>query len=63
MGIEDLGIKTLPGNIQLDKKYKVEDLGVKPFYASKPTFDFLDKLAEIAWKEGTRLAIGTFYLK
>lgn len=39
----------------LEKKYKVEDLGIKPFYASKPLFDFIDKLAETAWKTGTKL--------
>lgn len=61
--IKELGIQTLPENIQLEKKYKVKDLGIKPFYASKPMFDFLDKVAETAWNEGTKLAIGTFLLK
>ena len=58
--IEELGIKTLPKNVQLEIKYKVEHLGIKPFYASKPMFDFLDTVAERAWKEGTILAIRTF---
>ena len=61
--IKELGIKTLPDNVQLEIKYKVKDLGIKPFYASKPIFDFMDQVAEIAWEEGTRLAIGTFLLK
>lgn len=61
--IKELGIQAVPENVQFGKKYKVKDLGIKPFYASKPMFDFLDKVAEIAWKDGTKLAIGTFLLK
>lgn len=56
----ELGIDKLPENVVLEKKYKVEDLGIKPFYASKPLFDFLDKTAETAWSQGTKLAIGRF---
>jgi len=61
--LKELGIQSLPENVQFEKKYKVKDLGINPFYASKPMFDFLDKVAETAWKEGTKLAIGTFLLK
>jgi len=61
--LKELGIESLPENVQFEKKYKVKDLGINPFYASKPMFDFLDKVAETAWKEGTKLAIGTFLLK
>lgn len=63
ISIKELGINTLPDNVQLEIKYKVKDLGIKPFYASKPIFDFMDRVAEIAWKEGTKLAIKTFLLK
>ncbi|WP_272012458.1 hypothetical protein [Nodularia spumigena] len=52
---QELQIDSLPPNVILEKKYKVEDLGIKPFYASKPLFDFIDKLAETAWKTGTKL--------
>lgn len=61
--LKELGIQSLPENVQFEKKYKVKDLGINPFYASKPMFDFLDKVAETAWNEGTKLAIGTFLLK
>lgn len=60
---KELGIQTLPPNVKLGKKYKVKDLGIKPFYASKLLFDFIDIVAEKAWKEGTILGIGTFMLK
>jgi hypothetical protein len=56
---EELGVRVLPENIQLEQKYKVQDLGIKPFYISNPTFEFMNKLAETAWKEGIKLAIGT----
>lgn len=53
----ELGIKKLPENIQLGKKYRVKDLGIEPFHASKPLFDFIDGVAAKAWNEGTKLAI------
>ncbi len=46
----ELGIKALPANVELEKKYKVESLGIKPFHASKPEFDFMDSLAKAAWE-------------
>lgn len=52
----ELGIKKLPENIQLKKKYRVKDLGIQPFHVSKPLFDFIDGVAATAWKEGTKLA-------
>ncbi len=57
---EELGIRVLPDNVELERKYKIQDLGIKPFYTSKPELEFMGKLAEIAWKVGTKLAIGTF---
>lgn len=47
---KELGIKKLPEGIQLEKKYKVEDLGIKPFHTTKPEFEFIDRAAEIAWQ-------------
>lgn len=52
----ELGIKKLPENLELGKKYKVKSLGIKPFHASKPLFDAIDDVAATAWKEGTKLA-------
>lgn len=57
---EALGIRVLPKNVELEHKYKVRDLGIEPFYTSKPAFKFMDKVAEIAWTTGKKLAIGTF---
>jgi hypothetical protein len=48
----ELGIKALPDNVELEKKYNVADLGIKPFHTSKPEFEFMDKVAEAAWKSG-----------
>lgn len=53
----ELGIEKLPENIQLKKKYYVKKLGIKPFHASKPLFDFIDGVAATAWSEGTKLAL------
>lgn len=55
---KELGISRLPeslqlGKLQIGKKYKVEDLGIKPFHTTKPEFEFIDKCAEIAWKTVT----------
>lgn len=58
---EELGIRALPENIKLERKYKVQNLGIKPFCTSKPMFDYMDKVAETAWKEGIKLAIVTFF--
>jgi hypothetical protein len=52
---KELGISKLPQNLKLDRKYKVEELGIKPFHATKPEFAFMDKLAETAWKTGSKL--------
>ncbi|MBR8832129.1 MAG: hypothetical protein N5P05_004473 (plasmid) [Chroococcopsis gigantea SAG 12.99] len=57
---ESLGIKKLPEGLQLGKKYKVQDLGIKPFHTTKPEFEFMDKLAETAWKAGTKIIPGSF---
>jgi hypothetical protein len=57
---KELGISKLPENLQLEKKYKVEDLGIKPFHATKPEFEFMDNLAETAWKTGSKLLLGTY---
>lgn len=56
----ELGIKVLPENVELEKKYKVEALGIKPFHASKPEFDFMDGLAKTAWEGSLKIAIGSF---
>jgi len=57
---EEIGIRELPKNVELEKKYRVESLGIKPFPASKPMFDFIDVVAKIAWEKGTELAIDSF---
>ena len=57
---KELEISKLPKNLQLEKKYKLEDLGIKPFHATKPKFEFIDKLAETAWKTGTKILLGTY---
>ncbi|MBD2608719.1 hypothetical protein H6G81_30440 [Scytonema hofmannii FACHB-248] len=44
-----LGITRIPDNLKLGQKYNVEVLGIKPFHASKPEFDFIDKCAEAAF--------------
>ncbi len=56
----ELGITQLPENLKLKIKYKVQDLGLRPFHASKPEFDFIDNVAKVAWKTGTNLVIGSF---
>ena len=53
----ELGIEKLPANIQLKKKYRVRDLGIEPFHASKPLFDLIDRVAATAWKEGTKIVL------
>ncbi len=47
---EELGVSELPQHLQLDKKYKVEALGIRPFHATKPEFKFMNELAKTAWK-------------
>jgi hypothetical protein len=59
---KELGISKLPENLQLERKYKVENLGIKPFHATKPEFEFMDKLAETAWKTGSKLLLGNYML-
>ncbi len=56
----ELGISKLPQNLKLEEKYKVEDLGIKPFHTTKPEFEFMNALAETAWKTGVKLTIGSF---
>jgi len=56
----ELGINKLPEGIQLEKKYKVKDLGIKPFHPTKPEFEFTDRLAETAWQLGSKIVHGTF---
>lgn len=50
---KEIGISTLPDNFFLETKYKVKELGIKPFPVTKLQFEIIDKLAEIAWKNGT----------
>ena len=57
---KELGITKLPQNVFLEKKYKVKDLGIEPFHATKPEFEFIDTLAKTAWTQGSKLAIGSF---
>ncbi len=57
---KDIGISKLPENVEIEKKYKVEELGIKPFHTTKPEFEFIDKLAETAWKTGVKLGVGSF---
>ncbi len=52
-----LGITCIPDNLKLHQKYKVEVLGIKPFHASKPEFDFIDKCAEAAFYAAKKAAI------
>jgi hypothetical protein len=57
---KELGISKLPENLEVERKYKVEDLGIKPFHATKPEFEFMNNLAAIAWENGSKLLIGTY---
>jgi hypothetical protein len=41
----ELGFPSVPKGLKLEQKYKLESLGIKPFPASKPEFDFIDKCA------------------
>ncbi len=52
-----LGITCIPDGLKLEQKYKVEVLGIKPFHASKPEFDFIDKCAETAFHAAKKAAI------
>lgn len=52
-----MGITCIPDNLKLEQKYKVEVLGIKPFHASKPEFDFIDKCAEAAFYAANKAAI------
>ena len=56
----ELGIKKLPEGLQLGKKYKVEELGIKPFHTTKPEFEFTDAIAKTAWETGTKIIPGNF---
>ncbi|AFY99627.1 hypothetical protein [Calothrix sp. PCC 6303] len=57
---KDLGICQLPENIKLEKKYKIQELGIKPFHTTKPEFEFMDKLAETAWKTGVKIVLENY---
>jgi hypothetical protein len=46
----ELGIDKLPEGLTLGKKYKVEELRIKPFHTTKPEFDFIDDIAKTAWE-------------
>jgi hypothetical protein len=53
----ELGLSHLPPKLKREQKYKVESLGIKPFHASKPEFDFIDKCAEVAFHAAKKAAI------
>ncbi|ARV59724.1 hypothetical protein BZZ01_14750 [Nostocales cyanobacterium HT-58-2] len=53
----EIGLTCIPDGLKLEQKYKVEVLGIKPFHASKPEFDFIDKCAEIAFYTAKQVAI------
>ena len=54
---ESLGIKEISQSIELETKYSVESLGIKPFPVSKPLFDFTDVAAKLAWERGLMLVM------
>lgn len=54
---DTLGFTELPEGVELEKKYQVETLGLKPFPASKPLFDFVDVVAKEAWEKGGPILI------
>jgi hypothetical protein len=53
----EIGFTCIPEGLKLEQKYKVEVLGIKPFHASKPEFDFIDKCAEVAFYAAKQAAI------
>ena len=53
----DLGFSCLPKGLKLEQKYQVESLGIKPFHASKPEFDLIDKCAEVAFYAANKAAL------
>lgn len=55
---KELRINQLPENLELETKYIVAELGMKPFHASKLEFEFMDEVARLAWKHGKRIALG-----
>jgi hypothetical protein len=58
----ELGIERLPENVLLEQKYKVEALGIKPFYfyATVPIVEFIDAGAKTAWETGGLLGTAAF---
>lgn len=54
---ESLGIKEISQSIELEAKYSVQSLGIKPFPVSKPFFDFTDAVAKLAWERGLVLVM------
>lgn len=58
----ELGFLSLPKGLKLEQKYKVESLGIKPFQASKPEFDFMDKCAETAFNAAKQAVISNLPL-
>ncbi|MCP2732098.1 hypothetical protein [Limnofasciculus baicalensis] len=51
----DLGLSRKPKGLKLEQKYSVDSLGIKPFPASKPEFDFIDKASEAAFFVATQV--------
>jgi hypothetical protein len=51
----ELGLSSMPQGLILEQKYSVESLGIKPFPASKPEFDFIDKCSEAAFHIATQV--------
>ncbi len=51
---QELGIKSIPENVALEQRYKVEDLGIKPFYfyTTLPELEFMDTNTAMSWKNG-----------
>ncbi len=55
----DLGLTCMPDGWNFEQKYQLESLGIKPFHASKPEFNFIDKCAEAAFFAARTAANGT----
>lgn len=53
----ELGFTCVPDGLKLEQKYKVKSLGIKPFHASKPEFDFIDKCSEAAFYVAKQTAL------
>ncbi len=53
----ELGFTRLPNGLKLEQKYNVEALGIHPFPASKPEFNFIDECAKEAFNLAKQTAI------